>query len=82
MLVRGLGIRNNICEVEEISIRKVLSVLVNSNKIIILGKSYCETLEVESFGLISEVYSRISFTMLIFKFLSLYLPRFQNLSGG
>ena len=48
MLVRGLGIRD-ICEIEEISAKKVLSVLVTSNKIITPKHRYYPTLEVDEF---------------------------------
>lgn len=48
MLVRGLGIRD-ICEIENVSIKKVLSVLVNSNRVITPKKSYYEQLEVDEF---------------------------------
>ena len=48
MLVRGLGIRD-IAEIEKISIRKVLSVLVNSNRIISAKQSHYSQLEVDEF---------------------------------
>ncbi|KAA6326662.1 hypothetical protein EZS27_024260 [termite gut metagenome] len=46
MLFRGLGIRD-IFEIQEISIRKVLSVLVNSSYAITPRKFYYERLEVD-----------------------------------
>ncbi|KAA6352004.1 hypothetical protein EZS27_000656 [termite gut metagenome] len=48
MLVRGIGIRD-ISEIQEVSIRKVLSVLVNSHYAITPRKSYYERLEVDEF---------------------------------
>ena len=48
MLVRGVGIRD-IAEIERISIRKVLSVLVNSNHIIKPTPSHYDSLEVDEF---------------------------------
>ena len=48
MLVRGVGIRD-IAEIEGISINKVLSVLVNSNKVIKPKQSHYEELEVDEF---------------------------------
>ena len=46
MLVRGIGIRD-IAEIERISIRKVLSVLVNSNYILKPGQSHYDSPEVD-----------------------------------
>jgi len=48
MLVRGVGIRD-IAEIEDISIKKVLSVLTNSEKIIKPKKSFYNALEVDEF---------------------------------
>ena len=48
MLVRGLGIRD-IAEIEKISIGKVLSVLVNSNRIISPKQTHYSHLEVDEF---------------------------------
>jgi IS1 family transposase len=48
MLVRGIGIRD-IAEIERISIRKVLSVLVNSNHLIKPKQSHYDSLEVDEF---------------------------------
>lgn len=48
MLVRGVGIRD-IAEIENISIQKILSVLVNSNKIIQPKKSHYDALEIDEF---------------------------------
>jgi transposase-like protein len=48
MLVRGIGIRD-ISEIQEVSIRKVLSVLVNSHYAITPRKSYYKRLEVDDF---------------------------------
>jgi len=48
MLVRGLGIRD-IAEIECISLKKVLSVLVNSNRIITPKQSHYSALEVDEF---------------------------------
>jgi IS1 family transposase len=48
MLVRGVGIRD-IAEIESISTDKVLSVLANSNDIILPQKDYYECLEVDEF---------------------------------
>jgi IS1 family transposase len=48
MLVRGIGIRD-ISEIEKISIKKVLSVLVNSNRAIIPKSLYYDQLEVDEF---------------------------------
>jgi IS1 family transposase len=48
MLVRGTGIRD-ISGIQEVSIRKVLSVLVNSHCAITPCKSYYERLEVDEF---------------------------------
>ena len=48
MLVRGLGIRD-IAEIENISIRKVLSVLVNSNRIISPKQTHYSQIEVDEF---------------------------------
>ena len=48
MLVRGIGIRD-IAEIERISIKKVLSVLVNSNHIIKPEQSHYDSLEVDEF---------------------------------
>ena len=48
MLVRGIGIRD-ITEIEGISIKKVLSVLVRSNHIIEPKESYYDKLEVDEF---------------------------------
>ncbi|KAA6328441.1 hypothetical protein EZS27_022670 [termite gut metagenome] len=48
MLVRGIGIRD-ISAIQEVSIRKVLSVPVNSHYAITPRKSYYETLEVDEF---------------------------------
>jgi transposase-like protein len=48
MLVRGLGIRD-VSEIEKISIKKVLSVLVNSNHILKPKQSHYEKLEVDEF---------------------------------
>jgi len=48
MLVRGVGIRD-IAVIEEISIKKVLSVLVKSNRIITPKQSHYDALEVDEF---------------------------------
>ena len=48
MLVCGPGIRD-IAEIEIISIREVLSVLVNSNRIIFPKQTYYSQLEVDKF---------------------------------
>jgi IS1 family transposase/transposase-like protein len=48
MLVRGVGIRD-IAEIEKISIKKVLSVLVNSNHIIKPKQNHYDSLEVDEF---------------------------------
>lgn len=48
MLVRGVGIRD-IAIIEDVSIGKVLSVLINSNKNIKPKQSYYEKLEVDEF---------------------------------
>jgi IS1 family transposase/transposase-like protein len=48
MLVRGLGIRD-VAEIERISIKKVLSVLVNSNHILKPKQSHYDSLEVDEF---------------------------------
>ena len=48
MLVRGLGIRD-IAEIGNISVKKVLSILVNSNKIIKPQQSCYDELEVDEF---------------------------------
>jgi IS1 family transposase/transposase-like protein len=48
MLVRGIGIRD-IAEIENISINKVLSTLVNSKHIISPKQSYYDILEVDEF---------------------------------
>ena len=48
MLVRGVGIRD-IAEIEKISIKKVLSVLVNSNHIFKPKQSHYNSLEVDEF---------------------------------
>ncbi|KAA6328932.1 hypothetical protein EZS27_003449 [termite gut metagenome] len=48
MLVRGIGIRD-ISVIQEVSVRKVLSVLVNSHYVITPSKSYYATLEVDEF---------------------------------
>jgi IS1 family transposase/transposase-like protein len=48
MLVRGLGIRD-VSEIEQISISKVLSVLVNSNHIITPKQQHYDRLEVDEF---------------------------------
>ncbi|KAA6333092.1 hypothetical protein EZS27_018462 [termite gut metagenome] len=48
MLVRGIGI-HDISAIQEVSIRKVLSVLVNSNYATTLRKSYYPCLEVDEF---------------------------------
>ncbi|GHT22504.1 hypothetical protein FACS189430_04390 [Bacteroidia bacterium] len=48
MLVRSIGIRN-ISVIEQISIRKVLSVLVNSNRIISPKQQHYDCLEVDEF---------------------------------
>jgi IS1 family transposase/transposase-like protein len=48
MLVRGIGIRD-ISVIEQISIKKVLSVLVNSNKIITPKQQHYDSLEVDEF---------------------------------
>ncbi|KAA6336032.1 hypothetical protein EZS27_015786 [termite gut metagenome] len=48
MLVRGIGIRD-ISAIQEVSIRKVLSVPVNSHYAITPRKSYYERLEVDEF---------------------------------
>ena len=48
MLVRGIGIRD-IAEIERIGIRKVLSVLVNSNHIIKPRQSHYDCLEADGF---------------------------------
>jgi len=48
MLVRGIGIRD-ISEIEQVSIKKVLSVLVNSNKIITPKQQHYDCLEVDEF---------------------------------
>ena len=48
MIVRGVGIRD-IAEIEKISIKKVLSVLVNSNHIIKPKQSHYDSLEVDEF---------------------------------
>jgi transposase-like protein len=48
MLVRGIGIRD-ISEIQEVSVRKVLSVLVNSHYVLTPLKSYYEALEVNEF---------------------------------
>jgi len=45
MLVRGIGIRD-ISEIEQVSIKKVLSVLVNSNKIITPKQQHKELREI------------------------------------
>jgi IS1 family transposase/transposase-like protein len=47
-LVRGVGIRD-IAEIEEISTDKVLSVLANSDEVLLPQKSYYECLEVDEF---------------------------------
>jgi IS1 family transposase len=48
MLVRGIGIRD-ISVIEKVSIKKALSVLVNSNKIITPKQQYYDCLEVDEF---------------------------------
>ncbi|KAA6349999.1 hypothetical protein EZS27_002605 [termite gut metagenome] len=48
MLVRGIGIRD-ISVIQEVSIRKVLSVLVNSHYVLTPRKSYYPCLEVDEF---------------------------------
>jgi hypothetical protein len=48
MLVRGMGIRD-IAEIEKISIKKVLSVLVHSRHMIRPRQQYYECLEVDEF---------------------------------
>jgi IS1 family transposase/transposase-like protein len=48
MLVRGIGIRD-IAEIENISIKKVLSTLVNSNHILKPKRSHYECLEIDEF---------------------------------
>ena len=48
MLVRGLGIRD-VAEIERISVKKVLSVLVNSNHILKPKQSHYDSLEVDEF---------------------------------
>jgi IS1 family transposase len=48
MLVRGVGIRD-ISVIEGISIRKVLSVLVNSSRLITPQKRHYDSLEVDEF---------------------------------
>ena len=48
MLVRGVGIRD-ISEIEEISIKKVLSTLVNSNHILKPKQTHYDSLEVDEF---------------------------------
>ena len=48
MLVRGIGIRD-IAEIEQVSIKKVLSVLVNSNHIIRPKQQHYDRLEVDEF---------------------------------
>jgi hypothetical protein len=48
MLVRGIGIRD-ISEIQEVSIRKVLSVLINSHYVLTPRKSSYERLEVDEF---------------------------------
>jgi IS1 family transposase/transposase-like protein len=48
MLVRGIGIRD-VAEIENISIRKVLSVLVNSNHTLKPKQSHYDCLEVDEF---------------------------------
>ena len=48
MLVRGIGIRD-IAEIEKISIRKVLSVLVNSSHTIKPKQRHYDSLEVDEF---------------------------------
>jgi len=46
MLVRGIGIRD-VSVIEQVSIKKVLSVLVNSNKIITPKQKHYDSLEVD-----------------------------------
>jgi len=46
MLVRGIGIRD-IVDIEQVSAKKVLSVLVNSDKIITPKQQHYEELEVD-----------------------------------
>ena len=46
MPVRGIGIRD-IAEIENISIRKVLSVLITSLHLIQPGQPYCDSLEAD-----------------------------------
>jgi hypothetical protein len=46
MLVRGIGIRD-ISVIQEVSVQKVLSVLVNSHYVLTPRKSYYATLEVD-----------------------------------
>ena len=48
MLVHGIGIRD-ISKIEEVSVKKVLSVLVNSNKIITPKQQHYDCLEVDEF---------------------------------
>ena len=48
MLVRGVGIRD-VSDIEDISVNKVLSVLVNSNQIITPKKLHYDSLEVDEF---------------------------------
>ena len=48
MLVRGIGIRD-ISVIENVSIKKVLSVLVNSNRIITPKQQHYDSLEVDEF---------------------------------
>lgn len=48
MLVRGIGIRD-VAEIEQVSIKKVLSVLVHSNYIITSKQKHYDSLEVDEF---------------------------------
>jgi len=48
LLVRGIGIRD-IAEIEKISIKKILSVLVNSNHILTPKQNHYDSLEVDEF---------------------------------
>ena len=48
MLIRGIGI-TDISVIENVSIKKVLSVLVNSNRIITPEQAYYDSLEVDEF---------------------------------
>ena len=48
MLVRGVGIRD-VSDIEDISVKKVLSVLVNSKQIITPKQPHYDSLEVDEF---------------------------------